>query len=391
METTSVVDNMKSTPVLADILPSHIMSVVSSSPVVSKHVGDVTVKSSFSEHIPDLGRLTPSPSSSLLKPALMTTTPTIPVLSTSAVLGSATASSIQINRKASPPLQPTRVKSNVTTASPTVIILNASVTATAPPTMHEPPIIVKFEEQRIVGLNAVVQVKCAATGNPPPKVRMTVNTQPAEDADGVTVTSHFSETEIELKVVRDSEVYCEATNERGRQKRKMKISVQQTGANYMILKVKLPNEEFDENMKNKDSKQFQDMAKRIISQVLSVLGSLLDSLVLAKGSVKADILIKTFQDTDDSVEKKLKAEVENAKLGNLAVDRYLYSVEQSRACPSVFENVTWNDAVYGDIDVQPCPRGAKGFAKRNCSLAGDWYYPDYTNCKSDDFDSLRIR
>lgn len=37
----------------------------------------------------------------------------------------------------------------------------------------------------------------------------------------------------------------------------------------MILKVKLPNEEFDENMKNKDSKQFQDMAKRIISQVSS--------------------------------------------------------------------------------------------------------------------------
>lgn len=93
-------------------------------------------------------------------------------------------------------------------------------------TFLEPPIIVKFEEQRIVGLNAVVQVKCAATGNPPPKVRMTVNTQPAEDTDGVTVTSHVSETEIELKVVRDSEVYCEATNERGRQKRKMKISVQ---------------------------------------------------------------------------------------------------------------------------------------------------------------------
>lgn len=48
------------------------------------------------------------------------------------------------------------------------------------------------------------------------------------------------------------------------------------------------------------------------------------------GSVKADILIKTFQDTDDSVEKKLKAEVENAKLGNIAVDRYLYSIEQTK-------------------------------------------------------------
>lgn len=120
-------------------------------------------------------------------------------------------------------------------------------------------------------------------------------------------------------------------------------------------------------------------------------------------------------------------------------------------CPSVFENITWNDVIYGDFDVQPCPRGAKGllkssftwrsvtvikdsitmfqftftnfkwyfsgtyiwnpevkpllweflfflnlslilfqgFAKRNCSSAGDWYYPDYTDCKSDEFDSLR--
>ena len=35
-------------------------------------------------------------------------------------------------------------------------------------------------------------------------------------------------------------------------------------------------------------------------------------------------------------------------------------VSVSTACPSVFENVTWNDAVYGDVDVRPCPRGAKG-------------------------------
>ena len=29
----------------------------------------------------------------------------------------------------------------------------------------------------------------------------------------------------------------------------------------------------------------------------------------------------------------------------------------------MFENVTWNDVVYGDVDVQPCPRGAKGLSK----------------------------
>ena len=29
-----------------------------------------------------------------------------------------------------------------------------------------------------------------------------------------------------------------------------------------------------------------------------------------------------------------------------------------------------------------------GFAKRNCST-GTWYYPDYTDCKSDEFSSLK--
>lgn len=72
----------------------------------------------------------------------------------------------------------------------------------------------------------MVQVKCAATGNPAPKVHMTFNTQSAEDADGVTVTSQHSETQIEFKALRDSEVYCEATNKLGRDKRKMKILVQ---------------------------------------------------------------------------------------------------------------------------------------------------------------------
>ena len=49
--------------------------------------------------------------------------------------------------------------------------------------------------------------------------------------------------------------------------------------------------------------------------------------VFSPGSVKADILVKTFQDTDDSVRKRLKEEVDKAKIGNLAVDRYFYSIE----------------------------------------------------------------
>lgn len=43
----------------------------------------------------------------------------------------------------------------------------------------------------------------------------------------------------------------------------------ETGAEYLILKVKLINEEFDENMKNKDSAAFQDMAEMITTQVRS--------------------------------------------------------------------------------------------------------------------------
>lgn len=34
-----------------------------------------------------------------------------------------------------------------------------------------------------------------------------------------------------------------------------------------MLKVELIKEDFDENMKNKDSKEFQDMAERITTQV----------------------------------------------------------------------------------------------------------------------------
>lgn len=95
-----------------------------------------------------------------------------------------------------------------------------------PPTTLGPPVIVKFEEQRIVNLGEMVQVKCAATGHPLPKILMTFNTRSVKDAQDVTLTSQDSETEIEFKAMRNSEVHCEATNEVGRDKRKMKILVQ---------------------------------------------------------------------------------------------------------------------------------------------------------------------
>lgn len=95
-----------------------------------------------------------------------------------------------------------------------------------PLTTLGPPVIVKFEEQRKVNLGEMVQVKCAAIGHPLPKIHMTFNTRSVEDAEDVTVTSQDSETEIEFKALRNSTVFCKATNEFGRDKRKMKILVQ---------------------------------------------------------------------------------------------------------------------------------------------------------------------
>ena len=71
----------------------------------------------------------------------------------------------------------------------------------------------------------MVQVKCAATGQPLPKIHVTFNTRSVKDAEDVIVTSQDAETEIKFKAMRNSEVYCEATNEVGRDKRKMKILV----------------------------------------------------------------------------------------------------------------------------------------------------------------------
>lgn len=71
----------------------------------------------------------------------------------------------------------------------------------------------------------MVQAKCVAKGNPPPKVHLTFNNQPADTVNGVTVKSRGSESEIKFKAVKNSEIYCEATNELGRDKRKLKISV----------------------------------------------------------------------------------------------------------------------------------------------------------------------
>ncbi|XP_015776849.1 PREDICTED: uncharacterized protein LOC107354869 isoform X2 [Acropora digitifera] len=340
--------------------------------------------------------LAPTPSSSTAKPAEVATTTVIPrILETSSsvstlkvsfsstlrVDSSSSIASAQLSPPAALP-----VKESSTTFS--------SVAATTPPvTPLEPPVITLIASEKAPPLFSTVQVNCVSTGNPAPDIDITFNGQSAEKVDGVTVTSDSSQKMIEFKAERDSEIWCEASNALGRDKRNIRIAVDQTGVKYFLLRVELIKEIFNENMNNKESKEFQDIAKRVTSQIRSILGQ--DSgfvgtslAKLWKGSVKADILVKTFEDKDDSVEKTLKAELDKAKIGNIPVDRYKYSFEPTQACTSEFLNVTWNDAAYGETDVVPCPRGVKGFAKRNCST-GTWYYPDYTDCKSDEFSSLK--
>ncbi|XP_074621699.1 uncharacterized protein LOC141880144 isoform X2 [Acropora palmata] len=352
--------------------------------------------------------LAPTPSSSTAKPAEVATKTVIPrILETSSsvatlkvsfsstlrVDSSSSIASAQLSPPAALPVNESST-ADVSPSASSVQLTFSSVAATTPPvTPLEAPVITLIASEKAPPLFSTVQVKCVSTGNPAPDIDITFNGQPAEKVDGVTVTSDSSQKMIEFKVERDSEIWCEARNALGRDKRNIRIAVDQTGVKYFLLRVELIKEIFNENMNNKESKEFQDIAKRVISQIRSVLGQ--DSgfvgtslAKLWKGSVKADILVKTFEDKDDSVEKTLKAELDKAKIGNIPVDRYKYSFEPTQACTSEFLNVTWNDAAYGETDVVPCPRGVKGFAKRNCST-GTWYYPDYTDCKSDEFSSLK--
>ena len=83
------------------------------------------------------------------------------------------------------------------------------------------------------------------------------------------------------------------------------------------------------------------------------------------GSVRADILIKTVNTDQYTVDKLLSDELQKAQLGSLKVDRYEHSIEvlKSQAlCAAEFLNVTWSDMMVGDTDYQKCPRNAEGMS-----------------------------
>ena len=80
--------------------------------------------------------------------------------------------------------------------------------------------IVDFDGERIVALESIVSINCTAQGNPPPDVRVT-----ADGVEGVSLRSRQSEVEITFLAKRSSEIQCVATNNLGRDKRKLKIIV----------------------------------------------------------------------------------------------------------------------------------------------------------------------
>lgn len=148
MDSTLVAANVGSTIVMASVKSSSVVATVLpkvSSELTSRPSPDQTIKTTkssstakFSEHIPDLGYLTLSPSSSLSKPTLMATTPVTPAISTSALLRPTVTSRKQIDKHSttwsSPPSQTTEL--HATSASPSVTILNATVSATVFPAVQ---------------------------------------------------------------------------------------------------------------------------------------------------------------------------------------------------------------------------------------------------------------
>ena len=105
--------------------------------------------------------------------------------------------------------------------------------------ISEAPVITKFEAPKVADLFSKVQLKCASKGNPEPDIGITFNGQPAEKASGVTVISGSSEKMIEFKAERDSEIWCEASNEVGRDKRKIRIAVDREFWSFVFIFIQL--------------------------------------------------------------------------------------------------------------------------------------------------------
>lgn len=114
--------------------------------------------------------------------------------------------------------------------------------------ISEAPVI-KFEApEKAPALYSTVQVKCESTGNPAPDIDITFNGQPADKADGVTLTSYSSQKMIEFKAVRDSEIWCEASNELGRDKRNIRVAVDRKSWSFVFIFIPLVLREFDRDI-----------------------------------------------------------------------------------------------------------------------------------------------
>lgn len=101
--------------------------------------------------------------------------------------------------------------------------------------ISEAPVITLIASEKAPPLFSTVQVKCVFTGNPTPDIDITFNGQPAEKVDGVTVTSDSSQKMIEFKAERDSEIWCEASNALGRDKRNIRIAVDRKSWSFVFV------------------------------------------------------------------------------------------------------------------------------------------------------------
>ena len=101
--------------------------------------------------------------------------------------------------------------------------------------LSEAPVITLIAPEKAPPLFSTVQVKCVSTGNPAPDIDITFNGQPAEKVDGVTVTSDSSQKMIEFKAEKDSEIWCEASNALGRDKRNIRIAVDRKSWSFVFI------------------------------------------------------------------------------------------------------------------------------------------------------------
>ncbi|KXJ05829.1 hypothetical protein AC249_AIPGENE21428, partial [Exaiptasia diaphana] len=143
---------------------------------------------------------------------------------------------------------------------------------------------------------------------------------------------------------------------------------------FFSLVVKLSEEKYSDDYKDKGSVKFRDLQSRLnkaLSYVFNEFYGFYGATLLSarSGSVIADVLIKTTNSTRDRAKKILEENIQTAKFGSIPVDRgSYYFKDKTEVCPGEFLNVTWSDMLVNETAIAECPRGAKGTKKTTCTI-----------------------